>query len=207
MTPYLARKKEEKRQRLLESAHHLFVRSGISGTSISEICQEAGVAKGTFYLYFANKEEILKALNIQLSHDLLQDAYNYALEHNAGDFCENVILMAHRMIDRFRSDPDMVKLMKRDFHWPVTEESFMESDEPLIKTIREQIVAYSHGTGISTHALLIRFFSGIAMITSVCYSCLIDHQPCEIDSATTEFDPMIRAILKAPESRSEPSAA
>ena len=57
MTPYLARKKEEKRQRLLSSAHSLFVAHGISGTSISQICDKAGVAKGTFYLYFQNKEE------------------------------------------------------------------------------------------------------------------------------------------------------
>ena len=71
MTPYLARKKEEKRQRLLDSAHSLFVAHGISGTSISQICEKAGVAKGTFYLYFQNKEEISRELNIQLSHDLL----------------------------------------------------------------------------------------------------------------------------------------
>lgn len=199
MTPYLARKKEEKRKRLLDSAHHLFVRNGISGTSISQICDEAGVAKGTFYLYFNNKEEILRALNLQLSHDLLQDGYDYVKDHDTGDFCENVVMMAQYIVQRFKEDPEMVKMMNRDFRWPINEKNFMVDDEPLIRTIRDQIVAYSRTSGLSTHALLIRFFSGVAMIFSVCYSCIIDHQPCEIDDAEGEMPPMIRAILKAPE--------
>ena len=197
MTPYLAHKKEEKRQRLLSSAHGLFVAHGISGTSISQICEKAGVAKGTFYLYFQNKEEISRELNIQLSHDLLEDAYNYVIENNQQDFVENVIVMAHYMVTRFKEDPDMVRMMNRDFHWQVTEEMFMEEDEPLINNVREQILSYSRNTGLSTHVLLIRFFSGIAMLFSVCYSCIIDHQPVNIDEAEKEFPTMIRAILTA----------
>ena len=45
-------KKQIKKENLLSSAYNLFIKKGINDTSISDIVNEAGVAKGTFYLYF-----------------------------------------------------------------------------------------------------------------------------------------------------------
>ena len=44
--------KQQKRTSLLETAFSLFTSRGIHNTSISDIVERAGVAKGTFYLYF-----------------------------------------------------------------------------------------------------------------------------------------------------------
>lgn len=54
--------KEEKRSDIALSAIHLFCEKGIQQTSIDEIAKSAGVAKGTIYLYFKNKEEIVFAI-------------------------------------------------------------------------------------------------------------------------------------------------
>lgn len=51
--------KEEKRCDIALSAIELFCDKGIQQTSIDEIAKSAGVAKGTIYLYFKNKEEIV----------------------------------------------------------------------------------------------------------------------------------------------------
>jgi AcrR family transcriptional regulator len=51
--------KEEKRCDIALSAIKLFCEKGIQQTSIDEIAKSAGVAKGTIYLYFKNKEEIV----------------------------------------------------------------------------------------------------------------------------------------------------
>ncbi len=50
--------KQLKRQSLLETAFMLFTTKGIHKTSISDIVENAGVAKGTFYLYFKDKYDI-----------------------------------------------------------------------------------------------------------------------------------------------------
>jgi AcrR family transcriptional regulator len=50
------------KMKLLSSAEHLFGNKGYHKTQISEITKSAGVAQGTFYLYFQNKKEILKEL-------------------------------------------------------------------------------------------------------------------------------------------------
>lgn len=58
------------RARLLESAERLFGSAGFHATGVNDITREAGVAQGTFYLYFATKEEIFRALVLNLSHEL-----------------------------------------------------------------------------------------------------------------------------------------
>ncbi len=48
-----------KRMRILQAATDLFIHHGYRKTSISEVASRAGVAKGTVYLYFKTKPEIL----------------------------------------------------------------------------------------------------------------------------------------------------
>ncbi|MFQ6115009.1 MAG: TetR/AcrR family transcriptional regulator, partial [bacterium] len=51
--------KEDKRTRILRSAVKVFARKGFYNSKVSEIAKNAGVADGTIYLYFKNKDEIL----------------------------------------------------------------------------------------------------------------------------------------------------
>lgn len=51
--------RERKRLRIVEAATELFIRHGYRKTSIDEVARGAGVAKGTVYLYFKNKVELL----------------------------------------------------------------------------------------------------------------------------------------------------
>ncbi|RBL79781.1 TetR/AcrR family transcriptional regulator [Streptomyces cavourensis] len=47
---------------LMGAAQALFLEKGVDATTISEITEAAGVAKGTFYVYFPSKQEMLAAL-------------------------------------------------------------------------------------------------------------------------------------------------
>ncbi len=52
----------EKRERILEGALRAFAKKGFYNTKVSEIATEAGVADGTIYLYFKNKDDLLISL-------------------------------------------------------------------------------------------------------------------------------------------------
>jgi AcrR family transcriptional regulator len=54
--------REATRQRLIETALRLFARDGYTETSVKGIAQEAGVAQGLLYHYFASKEALLQAI-------------------------------------------------------------------------------------------------------------------------------------------------
>ena len=58
----IEQKKKQKRSALLNSAYKLFSTNGFSDTTIRDITRNAGVAKGTFYLYYEDKEDILREL-------------------------------------------------------------------------------------------------------------------------------------------------
>jgi len=53
---------EQRREELMDAAERLFIGSGIRATSIDAIVAAAGVAKGTFYLHFATKDDVVVAL-------------------------------------------------------------------------------------------------------------------------------------------------
>jgi TetR/AcrR family transcriptional regulator, ethionamide resistance regulator len=52
----------ERRQQLLDQAAVLFAERGYANTRVVDICQAAGVAKGLFYWYFENKEQLFAEL-------------------------------------------------------------------------------------------------------------------------------------------------
>lgn len=51
-------KLRQKRERILKAATDRFVRLGYRKTSVEDVAQHAGVAKGTVYLYYRNKAEL-----------------------------------------------------------------------------------------------------------------------------------------------------
>ena len=53
---------EERTQQILEAAINTFVKYGIAKTRMADIAQEAGLSKGTIYLYFKSKEELIFAI-------------------------------------------------------------------------------------------------------------------------------------------------
>jgi AcrR family transcriptional regulator len=59
----LAQDKEERHDAILDAAARLLQRAPDRIASVAEVAEEAGVAKGTVYLYFPGKEELLLALH------------------------------------------------------------------------------------------------------------------------------------------------
>ncbi|MFW6051927.1 MAG: TetR/AcrR family transcriptional regulator [Myxococcota bacterium] len=53
---------KDKRERILKAAIRVFARKGFYATRVSEIAKAAGVADGTIYLYFKNKDDVLVSI-------------------------------------------------------------------------------------------------------------------------------------------------
>lgn len=56
------RRKQQLREHILSVAHDLFVRQGVSATTIEDICSRADIANRTFFNHFANRRELMQAL-------------------------------------------------------------------------------------------------------------------------------------------------
>jgi len=53
---------EDKRRRILEAAVRVFAKKGYFAARVADVARRAGIADGTIYLYFRNKEDILVSL-------------------------------------------------------------------------------------------------------------------------------------------------
>ena len=53
---------QERRERIMDAAIKVFASKGLDRTNVAEVCSAAGIAKGTLYLYFKSKDDIIKAI-------------------------------------------------------------------------------------------------------------------------------------------------
>ena len=78
--PLRQRRKEARPQELLDAALDLFVEKGFAATRSDEVAVRAGVSKGTLYLYYPSKEELLKAVIQQNLSQLIAEGSGIADE-------------------------------------------------------------------------------------------------------------------------------
>lgn len=91
--PRRERRKDRRPAELLDAALALFVEHGYAATRLEDIAARAGVSKGTLYLYFANKEELFKAL---VSENLLPLIERFRAETAASD-APAALLLRHAL--------------------------------------------------------------------------------------------------------------
>src|SRR3984893_5863291 len=106
---------EATRQKVLEAAETIFGEKGYYGASVTEITRAAGVAQGTFYLYFKGKKEIfldqVDALGNRLRVVTLEassKARDYAEAQRLGFSAFFSFARSHRHIYRIIQECDRV---------------------------------------------------------------------------------------------------
>lgn len=70
---------EERKAEILDTAEMLFCTKGYSKTTINDILNEIGIAKGTFYYYFKSKEEVMDAITTRIIDNDINIAKKIAL--------------------------------------------------------------------------------------------------------------------------------
>jgi AcrR family transcriptional regulator len=105
------RRKARTRAALLSAARALFAGRGMEQTTIAEIAEGADVATGSFYNYFATKEQLLEAL---LEDELSRQREKLEQRQAQVEDPAEKISIAHRHLVRAgKSDPDWAWLILR----------------------------------------------------------------------------------------------
>ena len=73
-------KKLEKKRRIIESAYQLFKSKNIYNTAVDDIVKAAGIARGTFYLYFRDKSDLIDQLVFYKSGESMKEILSKAAE-------------------------------------------------------------------------------------------------------------------------------
>jgi len=106
--------KNDKYHRILEAAVTVFAQSGFHESTISQIARAAGVADGTIYLYFKNKDDILvHFFNYKTRQVFACFREEVDQAQTAVDKLRNLI---RRHLDEFQKDRFMAVLYQAETH-------------------------------------------------------------------------------------------
>jgi AcrR family transcriptional regulator len=100
----------DKRRQILDAAIRVFARRGFHHCRVSDVADEAGVAYGLVYHYFASKEEILNTLFLERWQVML-DAIAEIDARPELSARSKLYKVASFIIDSYRHEPDLMKVI------------------------------------------------------------------------------------------------
>jgi len=103
------RARADKRGRILQAAIKVFARKGFYNAKISEIAHQAGVADGTIYLYFKNKDDILICLFEENMGRIIEEFQEKLLR--LAPPAEKLRTFIHQHFELVRTMPDLAAVL------------------------------------------------------------------------------------------------
>lgn len=189
-------KKEKKRAAMLNAAYKLFTTKGIIRTSISDIVEEAGVAKGTFYLYFEDKYDIGKQLVFLRIGTIFKTATQAVQKINILDFEDKVIFLCDNILAQMKEDRELLKFVTKVMDWNVFKKAIIEPqrDEGFNFTSRyDEVTLHSQKVRIEEPEIMM--FLILEFLSSVCCSPLLYNDPADMETLKPYIYRTIKDII------------
>lgn len=195
----ISEQKNEKENRLLETAFKLFTEKGIKSTSIQEIVDNAKVAKGTFYLYFRDKYEIRDVLITKKSERLFSEALSNMRKNYLKDFSDQIIFIINYVIDELAKNPLLLKFISKNLSWGVYNQTIIKLyDKP--DTKKDGLYALFLKGVEENHIKLknpkVTLFMIIELVSSTCFDSILYQNPLPIEEYKPFLYEAIRGFLK-----------
>ncbi len=189
--------KKKKEDALYNTAFELFTTKGTNKTTISDIVEKAGVAKGTFYLYFKDKYDIRNKLASHKTKDLFYAAYQAVRQNQISGFPAQLHFMIDHILDALRSNSQLLIFVSKNLSWNVFQEALDEKmpDREVnfynkyLQLIEEGHQAYDHPD--------LMLFSVIELASSTCYNCILYQQPVPLEEYMPYLHRAIDGILSS----------
>ncbi len=194
--------KEEKENRLLNTAFKLFTEKGIKETSIQEIVDNASVAKGTFYLYFKDKYEIRDILIVKKSQKLFYDALKSLRKNYISDFSDCIIYIINYVVDELTKNPLLLKFISKNLSWGVFSKTVLNlydksSEEE--DSVYDLFIKESEKNNIKFNNPEVILFMIIELVGSTCFNSILYKEPLPIEEYKPYLYRTIRNLIESEE--------
>jgi TetR/AcrR family transcriptional regulator, fatty acid metabolism regulator protein len=137
-----------RRAELASAAARIFAERGVANTTVSDIVKAAGVAQGTFYLYFDSKDDVVLAVVHQMGNDMLA-AIESAVSASGTTAVEKLLALRDVLVG-YDEDPEAAELAEfvhRPENRPV-HDRLAESLTPCLIPLVESIVVQGVSEGV-----------------------------------------------------------
>lgn len=184
---------QKKRQELLENAFDLFTSKGVNETTIQDIAKAAGVAKGTFYLYFRDKYDLIEKLRRKKTAKLFEEAVEFSRHVPYENFTEQLLIIINYIIDELSSNQDLLKFIYKNLSMGGANIR-LEGEEETYSSV--SIFEMFEQRAIEEQLHLENpkavFFMIIELVGSTCYTSILFNLPLPIE----EYKPYLYKAIK-----------
>lgn len=189
--------KQKKRDSLLESAFSLFINNGFSKTSISDIVDTAGVAKGTFYLYFKDKYDIRNHLIAHKASQVFENAYQELQAHpEITEFENQILFIIDQILDQLDANHNLVSLISKHLSWGFVRNSLIYTpgkETPSILTIVRNMLDEAEYTYNSPELMM---YMILEIVSGTSYNAILYQQPVPLDELKPHLYKTVKGILE-----------
>ena len=191
--------KQLKLDALFKSAYDLFMNNGIEKTSIHDIVNKAGVAKGTFYLYFKDKYDIRDRLIAQTAEKLFTSAYDALLTDQLlyPEFEDKIIFIVDYILDQLNKNKMTLRFIYKNLSWGLFRKAI--SNDNLTSEIN--FMDFYHrmieeNPNVKLRDPEIMLFMIIELASSTSYSTILDGEPVSFEEMKPYLNESIRSIIQ-----------
>lgn len=190
-------KKQKKQETLLQSAFDIFTTKGLQKASISDIVERAGVAKGTFYLYFKDKLDICNHLIATKSSALFLNAHQALLDTELVRLDDKIIFIIDHIIDQLEKDKILLRFISKNLSWGIFKAALINpklSGEFDFYELYLDMLANSEENFKNPEILL---FMIIELIGAASHDSILNNQPVPIEELKPCLYDAVRAIIRS----------
>lgn len=186
--------KQIKRESLLETAFRLFTSKGIHKTSISDIVADAGVAKGTFYLYFKDKYDIRNKLIAHKSSEVFRKADLALKQTDISALEDRVLFLVDNIISQLVEDKTLLGFISKNLSWGVFKNVLIEAgDDSGVDFYDIYNAAFKDAGRYDNPEVMV--FMIIELVGATCYSTILHGEPVGIDEIRPYILRTVREIM------------
>lgn len=192
------RKKREKKDALLNTAFELFTTKGIHKTSIADIVDKAGVAKGTFYLYFTDKYDIRNKLISHKASQLFHSAQEALQEETElTDLSDRFIFIVDHILNQLSANKNLLNFISKNLSWGVFKSSIISKKDAVDINFYDAYTTLIENSGHTFKDSEIMLYMIIELVGSTCYSPILYNEPTSVEEFKPYLYETIRNILEA----------
>ena len=194
--------KKQKKDTLLQSAFDLFTGKGFAKTTVSDIVKEAGLAKGTFYLYFKDKYDLRDKLIAFKAGQLFDEAHRELDKADVQDFDSEILFVTDYIVGCFQKQQPLLRFLAKNLSWGVFQETLNTTGTLVTEKFYDHYIESLDRYHVSCPSPDLMLFTMIELIGSTSYNCILHNQPVSMDA----YRPYLHAsLIKIREVFTEPS--
>ena len=188
--------KKLKENNLLKTAFDFFTTKGFSKTSITDIVNQAGVAKGTFYLYFKDKYDIRNRLISHKSSQLFRNAVD-ALGNNTDElsFEDKIVKIVDNIINQLNANQSLLTFISKNLSWGIFKTALTSPTSNEDVNFSDVYYSMLSEAPYQFKDPEIMLFMIIELVSSTCYSSILYKEPCSIEKLKPYLYNSIRLII------------